>query len=328
MRSLDQASREIVQHIGTAVHALATELDALLDISKLDAGVVHVRREAVGLRLLLERLHDHVRPLALGKGLGTVLECPSDEAVDTDPLLLERILRNLLDNAVKYTDMGFVRLEARRDGDCVVVAVADSGPGIPESEHQRIFEEFYQLDNPQRDRTRGLGLGLAIVRRLVDLVKVQLRLTSVPGKGTRFELRLPAAGATYTSVQLPPGRPVPAGLRVLVVDDEPHIRLAMKALLDGMGCCTTLADGAEEALRAAQGARPNLVLADLRLRGLDGIETIRAIRALYPGIPALLLSGDTAPERLQEAETAGIALLHKPVPAETLERAIAQVIFT
>jgi signal transduction histidine kinase/CheY-like chemotaxis protein len=327
MRSLDEASQEIVQHMNTAVHALATQLDALLDISKLDAGVVHAKREAVGLPGLLEKLHHEVRPIALGKGLETSLECPSDGAVDTDPVQFERILRNLLDNAVKYTEIGVVRLEARRDGDCFIVAVVDSGPGIPESEHQRIFEEFYQLNNPERDRARGLGLGLAIVRRLVDLLGVELRLASAPGKGSRFELRLPAAAAAHVPAHAPSLRPIPAALEVLVLDDEPHIRLAMKSLLEEMGCRATVAESAEEAVNAARITRPELVLADLRLRGANGIEAIRAIRALYPGMPALLLSGDIAPERLREAETAGIALLHKPVPAETLKRAIAQAIF-
>ncbi len=325
MRQLDDSSREIVQHMNTAVHALATQLDALLDISKLDAGVVRAARAAVGLRSLLERHYEDIEPAARAKGLSTSFDCPQDGAVDTDPLLFDRIVRNLLDNAVKYTDSGYVRLEARREGDAFVIAVADSGRGIPEAEQERVFEEFYQLDNPQRDRAQGLGLGLAIVKRLADLLQIRLRLASAPGQGTRFELTLPAA-RTVAPGQAETAAPPVRALHVLVVDDEPHIRLGMKALLEGLGCRATLAEDMDEALAAVRAERPDLVLADFRLRGPDGIATVRAIRALHPGLPALLISGDIASERLQEAEAAGIGLLHKPLPAETLKRAIAEVV--
>ncbi len=328
MRPLDESSREIVRHMNTAVQTLASQLDALLDISKLDAGVVSVNRAPVGLRGFLERLHAEIQPAAQQKGLRVSLECAQDGMVDTDPMLLERILRNLLDNAVKYTASGSIRLEARRRNGGFVLTVADSGRGIPEAEQVRVFEEFYQLDNPERDRTRGLGLGLAIVKRLADLLALQMEMTSVPGQGTAFTLVVPAA---LHRLQPPPGsapaRVSLAALHVLVVDDEAEIRLGMKTLLEAMGCRATLAEGTEQALAAARSARPDLMLVDLRLRDMDnGINTVRAVRALYPNVPALLISGDIATERLREAEDAGIALLHKPVPAETLKRAIAEAV--
>src|SRR4030095_12602997 len=129
------------------------------------------------------------------KGIAMGIDCPPLECVESDRLLLERILRNLLDNAIKYTDAGYVRITAVRQRDELVVTVADSGRGIPEAEHARVFEEFYQLDNPERDRKRGLGLGLAIVKRLADLLQVQMQMTSMPGRGTEVRFVLPRSPA-------------------------------------------------------------------------------------------------------------------------------------
>ena len=328
MRPLDPTTRDIAAHINTALEALTTQLDALLDISKLDAGVMRVSRAPVDLRSFLERLKAGFEPAARGKRLELRLDCPPGAVAHTDPALLERIVRNLLDNAVKYTDLGYVALDVQSGNGAHVLTVADSGRGIREADQARVFEEFYQVDNPERDRTKGLGLGLAIVKRLAGLLDIGLELVSAPGHGTLFRLTLPAA----------PGEPAPAAeagepreprrsAQVLVVDDEAAIRLGMRTLLEAMGCRAVLADGTEHALAAARGARPDLVLADFRLRGSDnGIATVQALRELYPGLPAILVSGDIAADRLQEAERAGITLLHKPVPLETLKRAIAEAI--
>src|SRR5690606_34967462 len=237
---------------------------------------------------LLERICRELEPAARAKGIALELRREGDGFVETDPLLFERVLRNLLDNAVKYTDVGRVIVSARREGEHLAVAVADTGRGIPPEEQARVFEEFYQLDNPERDRTKGLGLGLAIVRRLADLLQMRLDMSSAPGEGTTFRLALraarPGAGALGTPAEearlLRP-------LHVLVVDDEAGIRLGMKTLLEAMDCRTTLADGTAQALAAAEADRPDIVLSDLRLRGSEnGIETVRAIRRLYPGMPA------------------------------------------
>jgi signal transduction histidine kinase/CheY-like chemotaxis protein len=326
MRPLDGASREIAQHMNTALQALASQLDALLDISKLDAGVVRVNPSLIALRGVLERICAEFEPAARAKGLQIVFECPQDGFVETDQHLLERILRNLLDNAIKYTDRGRVGVQLTRQANDLVIAIVDSGRGIPEREQTRVFEEFYQLDNPERDRTRGLGLGLAIVRRLADLLRLRLRMESSPGRGTAFHLAAPAATRGPSAPARSPARPpAPAALHVLVVDDEAAIRLGMKTLLEAMGCRATLADCTLKAVEAARAETPDVVLSDLRLRGEDnGIKAVRAIREICPGIPAILLSGDIAPDRLREAEEAGIPLLHKPVPVETLQQAIVE----
>jgi signal transduction histidine kinase/CheY-like chemotaxis protein len=325
MCDLDARTREISQNINVALQGMASQFDALLDVSKLDAGVVHVDRAPLEPRRLVERLAHEFAPVAAAKGLEMTASCTFDGVVQTDRLLLERIVRNLTDNAIKYTDAGSIRLGVARAGDDVVVSVADTGRGIPASEHARVFEEFYQLDNPERDRTRGFGLGLSIVKRLADLLDIRLDMESAPGAGTTFRLRLAVAPGGAATAALPAATASRLnGLHVLVVDDEGQVRLGMKTLLEGMGCRATLVDSTQRAVAAAERDRPDIVVADFRLRGEDdGIAAVRALRALYPELPAILLSGDTAPDRLREALAAGIPLLHKPVAVADLASAIA-----
>ena len=309
-----------------ALQDLASELDSLLDISKLDAGVIKVVRSAFDVSRLLERLAHPYRADLAGSGVSLSTELDPDLIAETDRLLLERILRNLIDNAVKYTDKGEIRLVARRQGAGIRIAISDTGPGIPVEEQDRVFEEFYQIGNRERDRRKGLGLGLSIVRRLVDMLGVEMRLESAMTKGTRFELELPlratggeVEGETTTDVS------AIAGLSILVVDDEASVRLGMKTLLEGLDCRVTLAASTAEAVDSLGGHRPDIVLADMRLRGDDnGLAAIRAVHARYPGVPALLISGDTAPDRLRDAAAAGVPMLHKPVPADVLRRSISE----
>ena len=328
MRPLDQPSREIAQHMGSALDALASQLDALLDVSKLDAGIVDRNLQTVHLLPLLARLTEEFKPVAQGKGLHLQLECPRDSYTATDPALLERLLRNLLSNALKYTESGSVSLACHRDANRWLVEVRDTGRGIPPAEQARVFEEFYQLDNPERDRSKGLGLGLAIVRRLCDLLEIQLQMDSTPGVGTRFSLDLTVVQAQQT--ESGPKQAIaapPAGLRVLVVDDEEAVRLGMSSVLSEMGLQVRTADSSTGALALLPDFEPQLVLADFRLRGDDdGLSTIRALRRQLPELPALLISGDTAPSRLREARAAGVPLLHKPVAINELRKAIAQAV--
>jgi signal transduction histidine kinase/CheY-like chemotaxis protein len=325
MRRLDPKSQEIAARIDDATQALAYELDTLLDVSKLDAGIVRVSRETLDPSAVAARLVETMAPLAQRKGVSLTLSAQPGLLVDTDRTLIERVLRNLLDNAIKYTDRGSIAFEARREGPWVVLAVVDTGRGIPPSEHERIFEEFYQVDNPERDRQRGLGLGLAIVRRLVGLLGGELRVESELGRGSTFTLRLPAAPdpAPVPEPAVAAHRRTLDGLHVLVVDDEASVRLGTSLLLEGLGCRASVARGTDEAVEVAMHDAPDIVLADLRLRGEDsGVLAVTALRALRPGLPALLISGDTAPDRLREAERAGLVLLHKPVPAEALAKGI------
>ncbi len=327
MRELDEGSRHIAQHMHTALQLLASQLDALLDISKLDAGVVHVNRTQLNLKNLLKCVYAEFVEDAGRKGLKLQFECSAGAYILSDQLLFTRIIRNLLGNAIKYSDSGQVSLLVESKPGLHRVMVTDTGQGIAVEEQARIFEEFYQVDNPQRDRTQGLGLGLAIVKRLTALLEIDMQMQSIDGEGTTFSLTLPAvqqvehrAGSTAL---------VPASfddLHVLVVDDEAEVAVGMQILLNSMGCSVATADCTRRAVAAAREQKPDIMLVDFRLRGKDnGIATVRTIQFLYPDVPAILISGDTAPERLREAEQARIELLHKPVAVDVLKQAIARV---
>jgi len=328
MQKLEPESRAIARRIDEALQTLGAELDALLDISKLDAGVVPVRESDFSLTRVLKRIVNDFESTARQKGLALCLECPTPANVRSDPALLERVIRNLVDNALKYTDRGHVRVSAVACGTEYEVVVEDTGVGIPAHEQDRVFDEFYQVDNPHRDRAQGLGLGLSIVKRLTGLLDLSLQMQSSAGAGTRFQLRLPSVKALRPPEDDAGARTVDLrGLNVLVVDDEEGVQLAVQTLLAGFGCQTTLAACTSEAVERASAVRPDIVLVDLRLPGSDdGITAIGALRNVYPGLPALLVSADTAPSRLRQAHDAGVRLLHKPVSAKALTQAIQQEI--
>jgi len=334
MRKSDERTQELANRIGDGIASLASLLNALLDISKLDAGAVRPEPVRFALDQLVVDLAADCRPLALSRGLALNVSSTGTLVVETDPVLLEQILRNLVDNAIKYTQQGAVSITVSASAGRAVMRVGDTGPGIPQSEQERVFEEFYQLSNPERDRAQGLGLGLAIVRRMTQLLRVDLRMESEVGKGSVFELSLPLASVGTVPVAAEPTEaasedPIPAGLYVLVVDDEASIREGMQALLEGWGCSVALAGDLEEALGLLSSQRFHLIVADYRLRGTStGVELIRAARARAGFVPALLVSGDTAPDRLREAASNGLTLLHKPVGESDLRHHIVAALNT
>ncbi len=333
LRAEDGALGEVAQQINRALSSLSALVDSLLDISKLDAGAVRPQPQRVGLRALIERIEAEYRPLARSRGLEFRV-APVDVEVESDPVLLGRIVRNLVDNAIKYTAQGGVTLACEVDETTVRVVVRDTGPGIPEAERERIFEEFYQIGNPERDRAEGLGLGLAIVRRLAQLLGLKLKLKSEPGRGSSFSVklaRLPAA-LLASAPQEAADRAAEAdlaGTHVLVIEDEAASRIGMRTLLELWGCRVVTCGGGDEAERLLDGqARAfDLIVADFRLRQHEnGIDTVRRLRARIGEVPALLVSGDTAPERLREATASGLPLLHKPVSEARLRQGMLEAL--
>ncbi|HEY4080645.1 MAG TPA: hybrid sensor histidine kinase/response regulator [Burkholderiaceae bacterium] len=327
-RPLDQLSAEIGRNLNLALQVLAAQMDALLDISKLDAQQVPVRQQLFNLAPWLQRLTRELMPAAHLKGLVLALDCPPQCSVETDPVLLDRVVRNLLDNAIKYTERGHVQVTVTRDGGLWRMAVRDTGIGIAGAEQARVFEEFYQVGNHERDRGHGLGLGLSIVTRLVDLLDLSLALESAPGVGSCFSLGLAVAeGHAGESGGEPAAQADLTGLRVLVLDNEEQVRRAMQTLLETHGCEVAGAGDTREALLQSLRRPPDLVLCDLRLRGKeDGLAAIRALRGMLPGLQALLISGDTSAECVREAEAAGLRLLHKPVLEATLLEALQETL--
>ncbi len=325
----------IYPRVDQSLDALGKLFNALLDISRLDAAAVTPEPEDFRLAGLLGRCVREFEAEARRKGLR--LHCRGcDTRVHTDPLLLERVVRNLLSNAIRYTQDGGVLIACRRRPGGLLLQVWDTGIGIPEERIDEVFEEFRQIDNPHRDRSRGLGLGLAIVRRLCALLRLPLTLRSRVGGGTVVSVLLPRAqwAGVAAAVSAPP-RPVwdMRGRIVLVIDDERDVLQATALLLGQWGCAVLTAESGEQAqaLLRREGLVPDVILSDLRLRDNEtGIDAIAAIRAaLRQPVPAVLLTGDTAPERIRLARESGHRLLHKPLqPARlraALQRAMAGI---
>ncbi len=309
--------------------ASAEMLDTLLDFSRIEAGVVEPQAQVFALQPLLNKIENELAPQADAKGI-VYRSRETHAAVRSDPALVALILRNLVSNAIRYTERGGVLVACRARGEQVVLEVWDTGIGIEPAQHQAIFREFHQLGNAERDRRKGLGLGLAIAQGLARALGQELSLVSVPGRGSVFRLTLPAARAgVVAEVGEPlPARPRVFDLRVLVIDDDESVRTGMRQLLGAWGCACDVADSIEEAQALARAHRPGLVISDYRLRELrTGAEAIAALRAEFGAtLPALLITGDTAPQRLREARATGVPLLHKPVLPSQLYRAMTAVL--
>lgn len=318
----------IVANIGASVDALDSLFDALLDISKLDAGVVEAKPCGMRLQALFDRLQRDYGPPAQAKGVGLRI-VPTRTVVRSDPVLLERILRNLVSNAVRYTPKGKILVGARRRGERLRIEVWDCGVGIPPECQDKIFDEFYQAGNPGRDRQEGMGLGLAIAGRLARLLDSRIDVASTPGKGSVFRIDVPFGELDEEAERVP--APVAgaalAGSRVLVIDDEAAVRDGMETLLSQWGCRVATAASLDEALARAAREPPDLVLCDYRLDAGTGIEALARLQAALGGrIPGILVSGDTAPEVLLEAKAAGYPLLHKPVRPAKLRALLSHVL--
>ena len=320
----------ILERVEVSTQALDSLFSALLDISRLDAGIVEVSCRVFPLGSMLERICRDYAQEAQDKGIELVL-VRAAVACRSDPILIERVLRNFVANAVRYTQTGRVLVGCRRRTGTVSIEVWDTGPGIPPEQREEIFKEYYQIGNIERDRSKGLGLGLAIVRRLTTLLDCPLTLRSAPERGSCFSINVPRAGAAAAEI-LPTETEAPTALAtqrrlIVVVDDEVEIRAAMSALLERWGHQVVTADGCATAITrlAACPIRPDLIISDFRLRdGETGLGVIETLRSEYnEPIAAILITGDTAPERLIEARDSGLLILHKPVSNGRLRAAIS-----
>src|SRR5882672_490462 len=330
----DQAERNrVTAQIDAAVTAMNDLFNALLDISKLDAGVLAPELTTFPVAHILQRIERTFAPAAQEKGL-RLRVVPSDAWVRSDLILLERILMNLVSNAIRYTDRGGVLVGCRRRSSELRIEVSDSGIGIPEDQRGNIFGEFYQLAASERDRRGGLGLGLAIVDRLCRLLDHRLELVSTLGRGSRFAVSLPRVAAAHEPIEYaiaPQAMADPArGKLVVVIDDDALVRDAMGGLLRRWGCLVVTAESESAALAGLAGddRRPDLIISDYRLAGgHTGIEAIQRLRNIFRApIPAFLITGDIAPERLSEASANGFHLMHKPVGPMALRAMLNQTL--
>lgn len=315
--------RSLVVNISKSVEALENLFNSLLDISKLDAGIIKPTPAPFYLQTLFDKLERDYGHQARYKGLRFKVR-PTSEIVFSDSALVELIARNLISNALAFTKYKGVLVGARKRGDRVEIQIWDTGKGIEKDQMQQIFQEFYQLQNPERDRSKGLGLGLAIVERLAKLLDSKLQVNSTPNRGSMFSFDLPISTEQPSSqaVFSPPRPNNLVGASIVIIDDERPVLEGMRALLLDWGCHCLLASSVEEALAQLQTSTtcPDLLIADYRLKnGATGIEAVKRLQALLGAhIPAILITGDTDPERLRDAKSSGYYLLHKPVRAPKL----------
>lgn len=312
-----------------ALSSMTELLNSLLDISRLDSQSVAVHKEDMALAPLLDKLAQSVEAQAQAKGV-TFRLAGHAVFVKSDALLLERILSNLLANALRYTKQGSITLRAEQQGKRVRIQVQDTGPGIPAEEHEAIFSEFYQLANPERDSRKGLGLGLAIVSRLCALLGHRVLIDSVPGEGACFTIELEAGNAPVTVVRSATRDQwmLPA-LNVLVVDDECAIREGMATLLGQWGLVVREAESLQEAQQVVlSGWLPDVVLTDFRLRGnQSGEDVIEGLKTAHGReIPAIMVTGDTDPQILERVREKVSLVLLKPVKAPQLRAAFQRLV--
>jgi signal transduction histidine kinase len=319
----------LVRNMMSAIEALENSFGAMLDISKFDAGLVEKAPRTFPIRDIFRRLYQQFGGDAEAHHLALRFRA-TRRIVHSDPLLLERVLANLVQNALRYTRQGGVLVAARRHRNGIALEVWDTGVGIPPEQKEMIFREFYQIDNPERDRGRGLGMGLAIVQRLCSLLEHPLEVDSKSGRGSVFRVLVPAGEADAIDATpseadtLPPRKT--GTVTVVLIDDERAIREATRELLRPLHVDVLVAATIAEAVEVAKTApgRIDLILSDWRLRGQEnGIAAVQAVRSVSgDATPAVLITGDTSPELLKLAHESGLVILHKPLQPRHIVRLV------
>jgi len=327
---LNPKQKQALDSVVAASQASAEMLNTMLDFSRIEAGVMEPQVSSFRLQPLLNKIEREYAQQADAKGLA-YRSRETTLAAQSDLTMIELILRNLVSNAIRYTDSGGILVVCHMHKGQVVLEVRDTGIGIAPAQQSEVFREFHQLGNPERDRRKGLGLGLSIVERLSLMLGHPLSLKSTLGRGSLFRLTLPLATGVCVNpaALLAQDQAQLRHVRVLVVDDDEAVRIATQSLLRDWGCEVDAADSIEEALALADLRAPDVVISDYRLREQrTGLEVVAALRALLgQDLPALLITGDTAPDRLREALSSNIPLLHKPVSPDQLYRGLVACCF-
>lgn len=316
----------LAKELSRSIDDLRGMLDGLLDISSLDAGSVEVRLRSIHLDALVEGIASNFRAAAQSRGLALRWACEQGIELTTDPDVLRRILSNLIDNALKFTSQGSIDISAKQHDGNVEISVVDTGIGVEPQQHQLIFEELVQLHNPERDRNKGYGLGLSIVRRLVQLIGARLTLTSTPGRGSSFTLHLRTSPTSTTNSAEGEVQPLAASLLncvILVLEDDAIVRAAYARTLESAGCRVLATGSVAQAVHAVEMTPPSVALVDFRLgETIDGLDAINRLRATCPGLTALLCTADTSFSIQDRARVSGVRILRKPIDATTLLKEI------
>jgi two-component system, sensor histidine kinase len=314
--------QELCIKMRTPLQVMGNILNALLDISMLDSGLVTPKRSDFGLDTILERIAADLRPLAQQKNLR--FDCSqTDIMVNSDPALLERIVENLASNAIRYTTEGRIVVRAEPIADMARIFVVDTGVGIPEGALERIFEEYFQYDNPARNIKKGLGLGLAIVKRLAQLLNHPVNVQSALGKGSIFSVDVPLAQiSTLTAMPIADDIPTTGGraLTVLFIDDDAAVADSLSMLLTGAGFAVFgTTDGNEAIARCEEGVRPDVVISDYRMPNENGLIIVERLRAtLQYEAPVIMMTGDTSLRHIEEQNIPNFTVVQKPIDPDVL----------
>ncbi len=322
--------KNIVFKIGQTSQALRELLDSLLDISKIEAGILVPEYVHIDLNSLLRDIHSEYLLYAEQKNIFFEI-LTIEKYIYSDQHMVGRILRNLISNALRYTDSGYVRVTCFETKKGLCIEVSDSGTGIPEDEKEKIFDEFYQIDNPERDRTKGIGLGLSIVKGLCDLLMLQINLSDSPAGGTCFLVEFPLGNKNkIIKAKKIEVLNFTVKSNIFIIDDDEDSRDAMNGLIVKWGYNTKVFEGIDDCLSYLKTTNdsPEIILTDYRLRNnITGVELIEEIYN-YCGfhIPAVIITGDTDQKRLKEAERSGHSLLHKPLQPAKLRSILSYLV--
>lgn len=332
--ALTERGQEVLDHLERGLEVMKSLLDSLLDVSRLDAGVVHPELEDFPVAALLDHIDAGYGALARGKGLDwSVGACPA--VVRSDRVLLGRMLRNLIENAIRYTEHGGVEVRCETADGHLHLVVHDTGIGIAEDQIALIFDEFHQVGNPERDRSQGLGLGLAIVDRIARLLDHRVSVESRLGEGAVFRIAVPLGAAGEASSPLPTVSAAAAAAAVgerlaVLIDDDAIVLMGLQAMLEEWGYDVQAAASPAQAMDKlrARGRAPDVIIADYRLReGEVGTDAILAIRALFGvEVPGIVVTGETGPDCQRDAARHGFDLMHKPVSPRQLNTALERLL--
>ncbi len=326
-----QEGTRLAHQVECSLQTIEDLIKTLLDISKLDAGVVTPEERCFPHDDLLTGLHATFESMTPANGFKLKVR-PCGLAVESDPALLQRVLFNLVSNAIHYTGRGGVLIGVRRRGKTCYLDVVDTGLGIPECEQHRIFDEFYRGSTSSNGNRAGLGLGLSIVMRITQALGHQLTLKSSPGRGSRFRIALPVLGKVTEHKEPSPCLALLqalSGIVVLIVENDPPAAKAMQKLFEQWGCQTLLASGLSDVtghLRREE-RLPDIVVADYHLDENDvGVAAIALVREIDPSVPALVVTADHSKETATNVRAANAVLLQKPVSPGQLRTTVSRVL--
>ncbi len=328
-RPLDNKSAEIATSMNEALTDMSRELDSLLDMSKLDAGIVQLDNDNFECADSVRRIVNSYSTICHEKGITLACDFQIQPTMYSDRILFERVVRNLMDNAVKYTESGRITATiAAHEKDRFQLILEDTGIGISASDLDYVFQEFYQSDNPERDRNKGLGLGLAIVKRLTPMLSGTIDIKSVENEFTRVTMTFPVSQQKQPVEILKERQDLPLSDRhILIIDDDTSVRTATRVLFEGIGCTVTEAADTAGAVASVQTVAPDIALVDLRLpQGESGLNTVDRVRELVSDLPVIIVTGETSPSVLKSLKLSGHPYLAKPIDKTELIDSITDIL--